>query len=95
MTTAPTNTSGHAPVAKAKRKSAKISGLGKGAAASPSADSGNQKDLGRASPRMAEVDEDVLEFIAAIEEFKLTHSRPFPSWSEVLSVVRDLGYKRK
>lgn len=44
---------------------------------------------------MAEVDEDVLEFIAAIEEFKLTHSRPFPSWSEVLSVVRDLGYKRK
>ena len=44
---------------------------------------------------MADVDEDVLEFIAAIEDFKQTHSRPFPSWSEILRVVRDLGYERK
>ena len=95
MTTAPTNTSGHAPAAKAKRKSTKPSSPGKRAVVKPSANSANQKDLGRASPRMADVDEDVLEFIAAIEDFKQTHSRPFPSWSEILRVVRDLGYERK
>ena len=50
---------------------------------------------GRSSPAMAEVDTDVLEFIAAIDDFKRANGRPFPSWSEVLLVVRQLGYKRK
>jgi|GEM_PF-5751110 len=45
-------------------------------------------------PAMAEVDADVLEFIAAIDTFKKQHGRPFPSWSEVLLIVRQLGYKR-
>lgn len=48
----------------------------------------------RSSPCMAEVDNDVLEFIAAIDRFKLEHGRPFPSWSEILLIVRQLGYKR-
>ena len=37
---------------------------------------------------------DVLEVIAAIDRFKLEHGRPFPSWSEILLIVRQLGYKR-
>jgi len=49
----------------------------------------------RSSPAMAEVDADVLEFIAAIDEFKQANGRPFPSWSEVLLVVRQLGYRRQ
>ena len=48
----------------------------------------------RATPQLAEVDADALEFIAAIERFKKQHSRPFPSWSEVLLVLRQLGYRR-
>ena len=48
----------------------------------------------RSAPSMAEVDADVLEFIAAIDAFKVQHSRPFPSWSEVLLIVRQLGYSR-
>jgi len=48
----------------------------------------------RSSPCMAEVDDDVLEFIAAIDRFKLEHGRPFPSWSEILLIVRQLGYTR-
>jgi len=48
----------------------------------------------RSSPCMAEVDEAVLEFIAAIDRFKLEHGRPFPSWSEILLIVRQLGYTR-
>ncbi|MFT4515549.1 MAG: hypothetical protein ACI91B_004265 [Planctomycetota bacterium] len=49
----------------------------------------------RSSPAMAVVDTEVLEFIAAIDDFKRVNGRPFPSWSEVLLVVRQLGYKRK
>ncbi|HEB54633.1 MAG TPA: hypothetical protein ENI87_15395 [bacterium] len=48
----------------------------------------------RSAPAMAEVDADVLEFIAAIDQFKQQHGRPFPSWSEVLLIVRQLGYRR-
>ncbi len=43
---------------------------------------------------MAEVDADALEFIEAIDRFKREHGRPFPSWSEVLMVLRELGYRR-
>ena len=48
----------------------------------------------RSSPAMAEVDAEALEFIAAINRFKKEHGRPFPSWSEVLLIVRQLGYRR-
>jgi hypothetical protein len=48
----------------------------------------------RSSPALAEVDADALEFIAAIDRFKKEHGRPFPSWSEVLLVLRRLGYRR-
>lgn len=48
----------------------------------------------RAAPPLAEVDADALEFIAAIDRFKKEHGRPFPSWSEILLIVRQLGYRR-
>lgn len=48
----------------------------------------------RSAPPLAEVDAEALEFIAAIDRFKKENGRPFPSWSEILLVVRQLGYKR-
>lgn len=48
----------------------------------------------RSAPPLAEVDTEALEFIAAIDRFKKENGRPFPSWSEILLVVRQLGYKR-
>ncbi len=48
----------------------------------------------RSSPSLAEVDTEVLEFIAAIDRFKKENGRPFPSWSEILLVLRELGYRR-
>ncbi len=41
-----------------------------------------------------DVDPGVLEFIDAINKYKRQYSRPFPSWSEVLYVLRQLGYKK-
>jgi hypothetical protein len=48
----------------------------------------------RSAPPLAEVDADALEFIEALDRFKKQHGRPFPSWSEVLLVLRQLGYRR-
>ena len=35
-----------------------------------------------------------LEFLQAIEAYKKRSGRSFPTWSEVLEVVRELGYER-
>ena len=37
---------------------------------------------------------DLVEFITAIDAYKRIHERPFPSWSEVLEIVKALGYHR-
>lgn len=35
-----------------------------------------------------------LEFLKAIEEYKRSSGRMFPTWSEVLEVIRGLGYTK-
>ncbi|HGY91294.1 MAG TPA: hypothetical protein ENK43_09000 [Planctomycetes bacterium] len=42
-----------------------------------------------------EVEDETLEFIRAIEDFKRKNAQPFPSWSEVLQVLKGLGYSRQ
>jgi len=44
--------------------------------------------------RPDEMPPDVLEFINAIDRYKRIHQRPFPNWSEVLEVLKTLGYER-
>jgi hypothetical protein len=53
-----------------------------------------EDDAKRAGLRPDEMPGDVLEFITAIDEYKRTHQRPFPTWSEVLEVLKALGYER-
>jgi len=47
-----------------------------------------------ASMRPDEMPADVVEFITAMDDYKRTHQRPFPNWSEVLDVLKSLGYAR-
>ena len=35
-----------------------------------------------------------LEFMQAMQQYKRTSGRMFPTWSEVLEVVRGLGYEK-
>jgi hypothetical protein len=35
-----------------------------------------------------------LQFIKAIEKYKTENQKHFLSWTEVLKIVKDLGYKR-
>lgn len=38
--------------------------------------------------------DELLEFVLAIDEYKRTNKRPFPSWSEVFEIIRYLGYRK-
>ena len=38
--------------------------------------------------------EDEIEFMTAMDEYKRRSARQFPTWSEVLEVIRSLGYRK-
>jgi hypothetical protein len=38
-------------------------------------------------------DEEII-FMKAMDQYKRANRRPFPTWSEVLEVLRSLGYRR-
>ncbi len=44
--------------------------------------------------RPDEMPPDVIEFITAIDDYKRLNRRPFPTWSEVLDILKGLGYER-
>ena len=46
------------------------------------------------SPRPDEMPPEVLEFITAIDEYKRLNGKPFPSWTEILEILKGLGYER-
>lgn len=58
-------------------------------------DSGKKKGPSERKSRFSTpVDEDALEFIQAIEDFKKAKDRAFPSWTEVFQIMKDLGYRK-
>ena len=40
------------------------------------------------------MNEEQLEFIKAMDEYKRANNRPFPTWTEVLDVILYLGYRK-
>lgn len=63
------------------------------AAASKAQASASKKTAATSKPD--EMEPDVLEFIQAIDDYKRQEGRPFPSWSEILEIVKELGYERR
>jgi hypothetical protein len=41
-----------------------------------------------------EYDDDEIAFMKAMDQYKRDNRRPFPTWSEVLEVLRALGYRK-
>ena len=35
-----------------------------------------------------------FDFIMAIDQYKTANQRPFPTWTEVLEVIRAIGYRK-
>src|SRR5947208_10919891 len=38
--------------------------------------------------------DDEIQFMKAMDQYKRSNRRPFPTWSEVLEVLRSLGYRK-
>jgi hypothetical protein len=49
----------------------------------------------RTSQFTTPVDDETFDFIQAIERFKTERGRAFPTWSDVLTVLKGLGYEKK
>ena len=87
------------PAAKAETKAKSKSGAkaAPSAAAAKSTRAGTTKSGKRAKPAGSKPDQmppEVLEFIQAIDKYKRVNQRPFPSWSEILEILKELGYEK-
>lgn len=48
----------------------------------------------RRSAEEGEMTEEQFEFIRAVNEYKQLNSRPFPTWTEVLDIIKAMGYRK-
>ncbi len=55
---------------------------------------GRRRSEERRSAEEGEMTEEQFEFLMAINEYKRVNRRPFPSWSEVLDVMKAMGYRK-
>ena len=55
---------------------------------------GKRRSDTRKSAEEGQMTEEQFEFLMAIEEYKKTNNRPFPTWTEVLELITALGYRK-
>ena len=55
---------------------------------------GQVKKPERRSRFSTPVEEEAMEFIQAVEAYKAEKGRSFPSWTEVLGILKSLGYRK-
>jgi len=48
----------------------------------------------RKSAEEGQMSDEQFEFLMAIDEYKRKNTRPFPTWTEVLDVMKALGYRK-
>lgn len=48
----------------------------------------------RKSAEEGQMSDEQFEFLMAIDEYKRKNTSPFPTWTEVLEVVKALGYRK-
>jgi hypothetical protein len=55
---------------------------------------GRRRSDDRRSAEEGEMSDEQFEFVMAVDTYKRLNNRPFPSWTEVLEVVKQLGYRK-
>ena len=55
---------------------------------------GHRRSDERRAAEEGEMNDEQFEFIIAIDQYKRANQRPFPTWTEVLEVIRALGYRK-
>ena len=55
---------------------------------------GRRRSDERKSAEEGEMNPEQFEFLMAIDEYKRLNARPFPTWTEILEVIKALGYRK-
>jgi len=55
---------------------------------------GRRRPESRKAAEEGELTSEQFEFVMAMDEYKRANKRPFPSWTEVLEVIKYLGYRK-
>jgi len=55
---------------------------------------GRRRSDDRKSAEDGNMSDEQFEFLMAIDDYKRLNDRPFPTWTEVLEVVKAIGYKK-
>jgi hypothetical protein len=55
---------------------------------------GRRRSDDRKSAEEGQMSDEQFEFLMAIQEYKRVNSKPFPTWTEVLEVIKALGYRK-
>ena len=55
---------------------------------------GHRRTEERRMAEEGEMTDEQFEFLMAIDQYKRANQRPFPTWTEVLEVIKALGYRK-
>ena len=55
---------------------------------------GKRRTDDRKSAEEGQMSDEQFEFLMAIDEYKQKNARPFPTWTEILDVIKAMGYRR-
>ncbi len=55
---------------------------------------GRRRSDDRKSAEEGQMSDEQFEFLMAIDEYKRKNTRPFPTWTEVLELIKALGYRK-
>ncbi len=55
---------------------------------------GRRRSDERKAAEEGQMSDEQFEFVMAIDEYKRANNRPFPTWTEVLEIIRALGYRK-
>ena len=55
---------------------------------------GRRRSDERKAAEEGQMSDEQFEFVMAIDEYKRANARPFPTWTEVLEVIKALGYRK-
>lgn len=55
---------------------------------------GKRRSDERKSAEEGQMSDEQFEFLMAVDEYKRKNAKPFPTWTEVLELVKALGYRK-
>ncbi len=55
---------------------------------------GKRRNTERKAAEEGEMSDEQFEFLMAVDEYKRKNLRPFPTWTEVLELIKAIGYRK-